>query len=336
MRRNLLTFIIGAALLALFGAAAVTRTSPAYGQSLPTQTPVAPTLTPFLTPTPTLPVLALTPAGGCSPALQLTLGTQVLVDPGLNVRATPSVSGALLSYLAEEKLLRLIDGPVCANGYNWWRVSGFGEPGWIIEGTPNRYYIAPYTDPNTVNCFPTQPGMQVGATVRAVTGSRVRAEADAGAFVVTVANAGSLLTILEGPRCLDGLVWWRVRANYAVTNAAVEGWVAEGYPGEIYIEPLSAGTATAQPCVRPLNWSVGMRGAAVARGGVARRLRAEANANAPLVLELLDGVAFEVLAAPPVCSGGYNWWNVRILTTGITGWIAEGVPGAYNVETIVR
>jgi len=344
MRQNVFrSFISGVAALALLTALALTSPDATRAQIFQTATlgtpivgtPVA-TLTPFLTPTATLPLLLVTPATGCAAPLALTVGSQIIVDGGLNVRYTPSVSGVLLNYFADEKLVRLIDGPVCANGYNWWRVAGIGEPGWIIEGTPGRYFIQTYIDPDTVNCFPPRAGIAVGGQVRAVTGSRVRDAADLGAFVITVAQPGSLLTILEGPRCFDGLIWWRVRTNFAVTSAVVEGWIGEGYPGEYWIEPVTAAGATPLPCARPLGWSVGTRGAAVARDGVPRRLRAAPDANAALLLELIDGVAFEVLAAPPTCAGGYNWWSVRILTTGITGWIAEGTPGRYNVETVVR
>lgn len=310
------------------------RGAPAAAQSLPTQTPVLPTATPFLTPTPTLPVLVVTPESGCAAPLTLTVGGQVIVTGGLNVRSAPSVSGALVGYIPEEKLMRLIGGPECANGYNWWRVSGFGEPGWIIEGRPGRYFIEQYIDPNTVNCFPTQPGIAVGEPVVAVTGSRVREEADPGARVITVAPPRTVMAVIDGPRCRDGLVWWRVQTRFEATSVLIEGWVGEGYPGDRWIAPLVRG-ATPQPCVRPLSWRVGTRGAAVARDGVPRRLRAAPDASAALVLELLDGVAFEVIEAPSVCSGGFNWWHVRVLTTGITGWIAEGVPGRYNVEVIV-
>jgi hypothetical protein len=39
--------------------------------------------------------------------------------------------------------------------------------------------------------------------------------------------------ILEGPRCADQIVWWRVR-----TSAGLEGWTAEGQGESSFLSPL--------------------------------------------------------------------------------------------------
>lgn len=203
--------------------------------------------TPAFTPTATVPLLLITPSTGCSAPLPLSPGMQIAIRGGLNVRYEPSMSGVLINYIPEPIIATLIDGPRCANGYNWWKISGYGQPGWIIEGRPGRYLI------------------------------------------------------------------------------------------EAYGLPTLTPTASVTPsgCVVPLSFQIGSHGAVSYRDNVPRRLRSAPTTNAPVVLELLDGVAFEVLAGP-VCAELYNWWNVRILTTGITGWIAEGRPGRYNVEVISR
>ncbi|MBL8132069.1 MAG: SH3 domain-containing protein [Anaerolineae bacterium] len=326
--------LIGALVALLIGALIAAPAQITQAQT--TTTTAIPTSTPVFTPTATLPILVVTPASGCYAPLQLRIGGLVVVTGGVNVRATPSVSGVLLNYFAEEKLVRLIDGPVCANGYNWWRVAGVGEPGWVIEGTPGRYLVEQVPDPETSGCFPAREGIAVGGQVRAITGSRVRDAADPGALVITVAPPGTLMTVLEGPRCWNGLNWYRVRTRYQVTETLIEGWVGEGYPGEYWIEGGVGAASTPLPCAHPLSWRAGTRAAVSYGDGVPRRLRAEPNVSGALVLELLDGVAFEVIDGTAVCSGGYNWWHVRILTTGITGWIAEGTPGRYWVELIAR
>ncbi|MBK8022387.1 MAG: SH3 domain-containing protein [Chloroflexi bacterium] len=323
-------------LIALLCGALIVAPGLAQPLAQATATPIPDVATPTPLPSATLPILAVTPATGCTEPLQLRIGALVVVIGGVNVRATPSVSGVLLNYFDENKLVRLIDGPVCANGYNWWRVAGVGEPGWVIEGRPGRYLIQTYVDPEAVSCFPARDGIAVGGQIRAVTGSRVRAEADPGALVITVAQPGTFMTVLEGPRCIDGLNWWRVRTNFEVSDTLIEGWVGEGYPGEYWIESALAATGIPLVCARPLGWSVGTRAAVSYRDGVPRRLRATPGVGGALVLELLDGVAFEVIDGTAVCRDGYNWWNVRILTTNITGWIAEGTPGRYWVELIAR
>ncbi len=337
MNRNPLTFAIPIFLLGIVFVMIALLGAPVLAQNTATVTPVLDSATPtlFVTATPGLPVLLVTPAAGCAAPLSLRIGGQVIVTSGVNIRATPSVSGVLLNYFAEEKLVRLIDGPVCTNGYNWWRIAGIGEPGWVIEGTPNRYLIQQYNDPDTINCFAPATGVAVGGQIRILNNVRVRAEANSTSQVITVTPAERVVTVIDGPVCNDGLIWWRVRTPFETTNTPIEGWVGEGYPGEYWIRALSSEAATLLPCVRPLSWDVGTRAAVSYNDGVPRRLRAAPNPTAPLVLELLDGIAFDVIDGTAVCSGGYNWWNVRIVATGTTGWIAEGAGGRYWVEVII-
>lgn len=242
-RFTLLFLLFAAALVWLalpFGAPADMQ-----GVITPGVTPGTPTLA--VTPSPTVPLLLITPATGCAAPLPLTPGMSIAVRGGVNVRYEPSMSAALINYFPQPTIVTLIDGPRCANGYNWWRFSGYGQPGWVIEGRPGRYLIEAY-----------------------------------------------------------------------------------GLPTQTPTPSL-----TPSSCLYPLSFQIGSRGAVTYRDGVPRRLRTAPTANAPLVVELLDGIAFEVIGGP-VCAESYNWWQVRILTTGITGWIAEGRPGRYFVEVITR
>lgn len=334
MKRRALPYSILLTLLLLV----LLLVAPALAQTTTGTATVVPTVTPIITATPTYPVLLVTPATGCTAPLPLQIAGFATVRGGVNVRAIPSVSGALLNYFDEEKLVQVIDGPVCANGYNWWRVAGVGEPGWVIEGRPGRYLMQGIPDPNIISCFPSQTGIRVNGSVVAITGSRVREAMTVTSRVITVAQPGTVMTVLEGPNCDDGMVWWRVRTRFEVTDTFIEGWVGEGYPGEYWIAPVDApnSTATSIPCARPLSWRQGTRAAVSYGDGVPRRLRAQPTTSGALVEELLDGVAFEVIDGTPVCANGYNWWNVRILTTGITGWIAEGTPAGYWVELIAQ
>lgn len=240
-QRVLLLFLLAAVTLLAF---ALPFAAPVQTQGLtPGVTP-----SPFLTPTPTIPLLLVTPATGCAAPLPLTIGMQIAVRGGLNVRYEPSVSGVWLSYFDQPTIVTVIDGPRCANGYNWWKISVRGrQPGWIIEGRPGRYFIEAY----------------------------------------------GLPTLTPTP------------------------------------------SLTPSDCVYPLSFQIGSHGAVSYRDGVPRRLRTAPSASAPLIVELLDGIAFEIIGGP-VCAESYNWWNIRILTTGITGWLAEGRPGNYFVEVISR
>lgn len=315
------------ALLALVG-------SPLAAQT-PVATPLGPNVTVIATGLPTYqPTLTATP--GCAQPLPLTLGGEITLRGGVNVRSQPSLSGPLVNYYDHQVLLRVVDGPVCANNYNWWFVSGVGHPGWVVEGRPGRYFIDPYINPQTTNCAAPSATIRVGGELRTVTGSRLRETPGDGARVVTVVQPGMTLPVIDGPRCFEERNWWRVRTPYGGTNTLVEGWIAEGYPGEYYVQGLTLGGDLQTACRAPLRLHAGSRAAVRYYDGVPRRLRAQPDTSAPLVAELLDGIAFDVINNDAVCSSGYNWWQVRILTTGLTGWLAEGLPGNYWFQVLVN
>ena len=70
------------------------------------------------------------------------------------MRNLPTLSGALVNYFIEAVSLTLTDGPVCADGYNWWHVTGSGQPGWVVEGKPGRYLMQ---EPTSTRIRPTAP-----------------------------------------------------------------------------------------------------------------------------------------------------------------------------------
>lgn len=66
-----------------------------------------------------------------------TSGAQLKVtDPGdgLNLRDRPALIGSIRSQLRKGETVTLVEGPVVAGGFNWWRVlTGEGREGWIVE-----------------------------------------------------------------------------------------------------------------------------------------------------------------------------------------------------------
>ncbi len=325
---SLLLLILLVALLMLVG-------TPTTAQTVGTATPTGPGYTIIATGLPTYQPTGI-PTPGCAAPLPLTLGESVLLRGGVNVRSAPSLSGPLLNYYDHLVLLRVTRGPVCANDYNWWYVEGNGQPGWVIEGRPGRYFLEAYVDPATTDCSAPLETIQAGGQLKTVTGSRVRAIPSNDADVVTVVQPGQTLAVIDGPRCADHLNWWHVRAPYGTTSTLVDGWIAEGYPTAYYVEGLSASGEPEVACRPGLRLHTGTRAAVSYRDGVPRRLRSAPDTSAPVVAELLDGIAFDVIGENSVCSGGYNWWQVRILTTGLTGWLAEGLPGNYWFEVLVN
>ncbi len=53
---------------------------------------------------------------------------------GLNLRDRPALGGSIRSQLAKGEALTLLEGPVLAGGFNWWRiVTAQNREGWIVE-----------------------------------------------------------------------------------------------------------------------------------------------------------------------------------------------------------
>ncbi len=305
------------------------------------------TLPVFITPIPptgtAVPTFTIAPRPtliGCTTPLFLIPGNLIVVEGGLNVRSEPSLSAPLITYFSEERRVRLIGGPVCSDDFIWWQITGFGgEPGaqsgWVIErARTGQIYLEPAIIPPNEPCYSPLP-FAVGDVVTAVTGVRLRNAPSQSSYTTTVIPTDGTMEILEGPNCQDGINWWRVRTAFQTSRAPVTGWVAEGFPENYWIVGAdSIIGANDIPCVRPLTLTIGSRIAVNFRDGVLRRLRAAPSVGAAVILEMPDEIALEIIAAAPVCANGYNWWQVRVLTTEFVGWIAEGRPGRYNIEIL--
>ena len=298
----------------------------------------AQTLIPTFTPLPTFTSVATIPLPptatpyACFTPLSFSVGTLVVLDPGVNVRHLPSLSGAIVNYYTEGQILRVTDGPVCSSGYNWWRVEGSGNPGWVIEGRPGRYFLStaiPTPDPSAI-CSDPLP-LDAEERTRALTGLEVHADPGMRSLVLTVASLGTMMDIRGGAVCADNVNWWPVRVPF--NNTTVDGWVAEGYPDNYWLS-VETPAATATPfCYRALRLSVGTKVGITYDDAIARSLRAAPARSAALVERLIGGVALEITGSP-ICADGFNWWPVRVLSTSITGWVAEGTPGNYWFDII--
>jgi uncharacterized protein YraI len=85
--------------------------------------------------------------GACVVPLSLQAGSRVAIDyrDGVprTLRAAPTSTSAAIASLINEIALEVIEGPVCAETYNWWfvRVVGSSVTGWIAEGRPGTYWL---------------------------------------------------------------------------------------------------------------------------------------------------------------------------------------------------
>jgi hypothetical protein len=298
----------------------------------PTPFPIQPGV-PLVTSTPTR-----DPAV-CDTPLPVRMGQTIYIKPGVNIRAQPSESSAIMWNTVYDNTdergqlndrifniaARVVEGPVCNGGLNWWRVTGLRGNGWVGEGRRDLgfYIIVPGADTACNSIYTLQPGKLANLLFNV----KVHEDRSLTSRVKTVAPAGTPVFILGGGECVNGYKWWNVRVT--VVNVLYEGWMVESDGSDLFLIPsdlpnLEDGTL----CGPPLNLIIGQE-AVVNTGGVgeAIALRAAPGKGAPLLYSLVDNVPL-VIEGAPVCKENLNWWQVRVLASQpVVGWMAEGSQG---------
>ncbi len=86
-----------------------------------------------------------------APAPRLVIGRWANVTPGAsnNLRDQPGKSGNILTQVSGGDSVLVLDGPTCADGFAWWKVSYNDQIGWMAEGSGSSYFTAPTTSPIT-------------------------------------------------------------------------------------------------------------------------------------------------------------------------------------------
>lgn len=79
------------------------------------------------------------------PAPRLIIGQQgnVTSSTPSRIRVAPSVNAEQRGQINPFDTFVVLDGPVCADGYNWWQVRSGGVTGWVAEGAGDDYFLAP-------------------------------------------------------------------------------------------------------------------------------------------------------------------------------------------------
>lgn len=287
-----------------------------------------PTVTPFLVGTYTAP--SPTPAF-CRDPLPIEAGGVIVVSGGVIIRLSPDASSPLLRSFPERREFRVVSGPVCQGGFNWWQVTGHGLTGWVSEGRDDRYWIRYLRGPgeDTLDCA-APLDLSTGESFDLLYNARLRADADIDALTVTVVQADSRVSVLEGPVCADGYNWWRVRAS--VLGLIYEGWMAEALrTGEALIDAPPEGDGTF--CAVPLPLDIGDNATVSYKSGPPKRLRNAPDLNAAVLYDLVRSVPL-VIEGGPVCADSYNWWQVSIRgRPEVVGWMAEGGPPEYWIAS---
>lgn len=265
----------------------------------------------------------------CSEPLPLIIGQNIYNRPGVFIRNLPSRSGGRAAYHASSVTLRVVGGPVCAEGLNWWQVEGPVNPGWIAEGTPDFRLIFP-DDTYIVGDNCAAPlALGDGGALRLIYSARVRHVPGFSARVLGVMAANTPLSVRGEPECVDGSNWWPVWAPSG--GAFVEGWMAQSDDDGTPLVTAETVTALgdASACAPPYHrLAEGVRAVVTYRGTQPKNLRTAPSLSAGIVNQLVEGIAVDLLDGP-VCADGLNWWQVRVVGSPETsGWMAEGGTAA--------
>jgi uncharacterized protein YraI len=210
--------------------ATVTRTPTVTATPTPTLTPTA---TQTSTPTVTATVSATT-APSVTPTLipgGFAPGQAVRTVANLNLRSSPSTSGAVLAVLPAGTRGTVLGHPVIANGFTWYEVEMPGYPqGWVagqyLQPVGGSGPTATVTTAPTATRTPTTStgGFTVGEGVQTTVGLNLRSGPSTTASVLAVLPAGTQGTVTGAPVQANGFTW------YPVTMPGYpSGWVAGNY-----------------------------------------------------------------------------------------------------------
>ena len=177
----------------------------------------------------------------------------IALNPPLpnRIRSAASLSSEYLGQIAPGAGLRVIDGPLCADGYSWWLVESLDKRlrGWTVEGRSSEQWLIPCPNVNVQCSFlatptPLRPTpsedtpaiptentcksgkLAVSMLVHVDQDSLVviRAEPSVGA-VTGHAGPMTIVKVIDGPSCAGGTIWWKINA----LDLGIIGWTTENH-----------------------------------------------------------------------------------------------------------
>jgi hypothetical protein len=186
------------------------------------------------TPTPE-PTATFTPTPLPGTALAVGQPARVTAPAGLNMRDRAATGGALLLQLSTNQRVTVVEGPVDADNFRWWKVDdGLGNVGWVAESDGETNWLSPQLGvPQPVNRAP-RVGDRVQVTMSSGGQLSVRLTPGTNAELVARANPGDQFTVMAGPQEANGYTWFQIRSD----DGAIEGWAADGTGAERWISPL--------------------------------------------------------------------------------------------------
>jgi hypothetical protein len=161
------------------------------------------------------------------------------------VRSEPGLSSAFLGQVDPGRGVKVTGGPICTEGYSWWFIETLDSQirGWTVGARDREQWILPCPDPGktcakslfTATSPPTQMVPQNNSYCRSeqfAAGMFAQVRLDRLLILrhrpysgEVIGHAGPLsrVTVLNGPTCAGGAIWWEVR----VSGSQMTGWTTE-------------------------------------------------------------------------------------------------------------
>ena len=89
------------------------------------------------------------------PRLQIDEYGQVSSTVPSRLRAGAGTSAEQVGQVDPDEFFLVIEGPMCADGFNWWQVEVDNVRGWLAEGDAEAYYVELVTDRSLLDFTPT-------------------------------------------------------------------------------------------------------------------------------------------------------------------------------------
>jgi hypothetical protein len=171
----------------------------------------------------------------CNLPTRLAQGNRVYVNAGPpnNVRAAASARATVIGTLPAGTVAQLMEGPLCADGFYWWRIGNETLSGWTAEGGNGQYWLSQYSEAFCRAASPDTP-IQMGMTAYVLPGDPnvLRDGPGTNSNRIGSIPANGQFRVVGTALCgNDGRRWWPVNYN------GTYGWTGEGEGNTFWIAP---------------------------------------------------------------------------------------------------
>jgi uncharacterized protein YgiM (DUF1202 family) len=247
----------------------------------------------------------ISPSDALPPVGKYAVGDKLVVDTdSMNIRSEPTLRSLIMATLPYNEPVDIVEGPMPASGYRWYRLNSAYGSGWAAE----QHLIAP-------GARKPESRFTIGDAVAVddPDGLKLRIDASPSATVIVSLPYGTRGAVTDGPKLDDRITWLKIQTPLGT------GWCAEPF----LIESSSADPVEARFAL----------GDQVIVDTDALNVREAPGVDSTVILSLGTGVSGKVVNGPELVSN-LNWFQLE--TAYGTGWCAETFLAASDADPSSR